>query len=186
MKLDINYKICPVILSGILDMGIRRRAHDPKRILKPYINEGMTVLDLGCGPGFFTMDMAKMVGASGKVVAADLQDGMLEILKKKIERSGLKNIELYITPKDKLGLTEKFDFILIFYVLHEIPDQLALLKEIKTLLKPDGKVLIVEPKFHVSKKDFSKSIETIKSLGFNVLEEPKIWFSRSVAINIKK
>jgi hypothetical protein len=53
-------------------------------------------------------------------------------------------------------------------------------------LKPEGKVLIVEPKFHVSKKAFSKSIETIKSLGFNIFEEPKIWFSRSIVISVKK
>jgi ubiquinone/menaquinone biosynthesis C-methylase UbiE len=183
MSSDKNKMVCPVILSAILDMGIRRRGQNPERILKPYIREGMTALDLGCGTGFFTIDMAKLVGPTGKVVAADLQDGMLDILRKKIDRAGLKNIFPYKTPQDKLGLTEKFDFVLIFYVLHEIPDQAALLKEIKEMLKPDGKVLIVEPKFHVSKKAFSKSIETIKSIGFNILDEPRILFSRSVVIS---
>jgi ubiquinone/menaquinone biosynthesis C-methylase UbiE len=183
MNSDNKNRVCPIEFAGGLDIGIRRLFHDPMRILRPYISEGMAVLDLGCGPGFFTMDMAKLTGVSGKVVAADLQDGMLEMLKRKIKCAGLKNIEPYKTPKGRIGLAEKFDFILIFYVLHEIPDQMALLKEIKTMLKPDGKVLIVEPKVHVSKKDFNVSIGTMKDIGFNIIEEPKIWFSRSVVVS---
>ncbi len=145
----------------------------------------MTVLDLGCGPGFFSIEMAKMVGASGKVIAADVQEGMLEMVKRKIENTDLRStIELYQTPRDKIGLAVKFDFILIFWVLHEIPDQLALFKEIRTLLRPEGKVLIVEPKFHVSKKEFNDSIKTIKDIGFKIIEEPKMWFSRAVVISI--
>ena len=61
-------------------------------------------------------------------------------------------------------------------------DQLKFFKEVKSLLKPDGKVLISEPKFHVSKKGFNDAIEKIKKSGFEIIEKPKIFFSRSVVI----
>ena len=68
---------------------------------------------------------------------------------------------------------------------HEVPNQSAFLKEIHTLLKQDGKALIVEPRFHVSKKDFYYSMELLKNIGFGIVDEPKIVFSRSVLIERK-
>jgi ubiquinone/menaquinone biosynthesis C-methylase UbiE len=68
-----NNRVCPVKRAGSLDNRIRRWIQNPKKILKPYIEEGMTVLDIGCGPGFFSIDMAQMVGKTGRVIAADLQ-----------------------------------------------------------------------------------------------------------------
>jgi ubiquinone/menaquinone biosynthesis C-methylase UbiE len=74
---------------------------DPKKILKDYVKEGMTVLDVGCGPGFFSVEIADMVGASGKVIAVDLQQGMLDKIKNKIERTGIENIiELHKCEED--------------------------------------------------------------------------------------
>ncbi len=179
-------KVCGVERAGALDIRIRKLIHNPQKMLKPYIEEGMSVLDVGCGPGFFTMEMATMVGKTGKVTAADLQEGMLEIVKKKIMHSGLQNtIDLHKCPDDKIGLSKEFDFILIFYMLHEVPNQSAFLKEIHTLLKQDGKALIVEPRFHVSKKEFFYSMELLKNIGFGIVDEPKIGFSRSVLIERK-
>jgi ubiquinone/menaquinone biosynthesis C-methylase UbiE len=176
-------KVCSVERAGALDIRIRKLIHSPQKMLKPYIWEGMSALDLGCGPGFFTMEMAKMVGKSGKVFAADLQDGMLEIVRKKINLAGLQNtIELHKCQNDRIALNKEFDFILIFYMLHEVPDQTAFLNEILALLKKEGKVLIAEPKFHVSKKDFQLSMELLKKIGFEIINEPDIFFSRSVLI----
>ncbi|MEN8212415.1 MAG: methyltransferase domain-containing protein, partial [Thermodesulfobacteriota bacterium] len=78
-------RVCPVEKAGSLDNKFRRWFQDPEKILRPYVNKGMTVLDLGCGPGFFSVDMAQMVGKSGRVIASDLQDGMLEKLQSKIQ-----------------------------------------------------------------------------------------------------
>jgi 2-polyprenyl-3-methyl-5-hydroxy-6-metoxy-1,4-benzoquinol methylase len=117
-------RICPVENAGGLDNGIRRWLQNPRKILGPYINEGMTTLDFGCGPGFFTIDMAKMVGKSGRVIACDLQDGMLEKLRAKIKGSPFENIiTLHKCQKDRIGVTETVDFILVFYMLHEVPNQ---------------------------------------------------------------
>jgi ubiquinone/menaquinone biosynthesis C-methylase UbiE len=177
-------RICPVELAGTLDSVIRKLVHNPKKILSPYLHKGMAVLDLGCGPGFFSIEMANLVGASGKVVAADLQEGMLKIVKAKIKKNNLGSIiELHKCQKDKLGLKKKFDFVLIFYMLHEIPEQPSLLQEVRTLLNPGARILIVEPKFHVSKIAFGKSIETLNDIGFTVIEEPNIFLSRSVLVS---
>lgn len=76
-----NPRVCPVEKAGGLDNSIRRFLQNPEKILKPHINPGMTVLDMGCGPGFFTIEIAKLLNGSGKVIAADLQAGMLEIVR---------------------------------------------------------------------------------------------------------
>lgn len=70
-------RVCPVERAGSLDNIFRRWLQNPWKILRPYIKEGMTVLDFGCGPGYFTIAMAQMVGTSGWVIAVDLQEGML-------------------------------------------------------------------------------------------------------------
>ena len=78
MKNEENPYVCPSRHAGSLDNSFRRWLQNPQKILAPYIKEGMTVLDVGCGPGFFSVEIAKMVGKNGKVISADLQDGMLE------------------------------------------------------------------------------------------------------------
>jgi hypothetical protein len=72
--------------------------------------------------------------------------------------------------------------ILVFYMLHEVPNQQAVLHEFKTLLNPDGKILIVEPKIHVPKKDFAEMEKRIIDSGFQIEERPAIFFSRSVVL----
>ena len=176
-------RVCSVERAGVLDISLRKMFQNPQKILKPFIQEVMTTADLGCGPGFFTIEMAKMVGKTGKVTAVDLQDGMLDIVREKVSNSDLQNIiKFHKCSADKTGLSESFDFILVFYMLHEVPDQSAFLNEAFSLLKSRGRVLIVEPKFHVTKNDFDNAKMTMKKTGFNVIEEPKVFFSRSVLL----
>jgi len=79
-----NNRVCPVEIAGSLDNRIRRWIQNPVKVLGPYIEKGMVVLDMGCGPGFFSIDMAQMVGKSGRVIVADLQEGMLQKKRLKI------------------------------------------------------------------------------------------------------
>jgi ubiquinone/menaquinone biosynthesis C-methylase UbiE len=179
-------KVCSVEHAGALDIRLRKLIHNPGKMLKPFIKEGMTVMDLGCGPGFFTLEMARMVGKNGKVTAVDLQDGMLDIVREKVKNANLKNIvEFHNCTSNKIGLSKTFDFILLFYMLHEVPDQLAFLQEVSSLCIPGGKVLIVEPKFHVAKNDFQKSKEIMIMIGNNVSDGPNIFLSRSVLLEKK-
>jgi ubiquinone/menaquinone biosynthesis C-methylase UbiE len=186
MNKEDRNRVCPVELSGSLDNKIRRFIQNPRKILKHYINDGMTVLDFGCGPGFFTIEIAKMLSPESKVIAADLQNGMLEKLAEKIKGTELENkIQLHKCEQDKIGITEKVDFILAFYVIHEVPDKEKLFGEFKTILKPDGKILIIEPNFHVSKNSFNEMLKNLEIIGFKIIEKPYRLLSRAVLIDRK-
>ena len=183
MTTDKRYRVCPMERAGALESGIRYLLHAPRKILQPYVRKGMLALDLGCGPGFFTRTLAELVGPEGKVIAADLQEGMLARLRRKIQGTELEQrITTHQCTSDRIGLTAECDFVLVFYMLHEVPDQQVFLREVRTLLKPSGKVLIVEPKFHVSKKDMLRSIRMMEQSGFKVTAEPKVFLSRAVVI----
>ena len=180
---DKNNRICPIEKAGTLDTKIRRWLQNPQKILEPYIEEGMTVLDLGCGPGFFSVDMAQMVGESGRVIAADLQEGMLQKLRVKIKGTELENrIILHKCEEDKIGISENVDFVLAFYIVHEVINKEGLFTEIETILKPDGKILIVEPPFHVSKTAFEKTIGKAKAIGFTEVKRPNVLFNKAVVL----
>jgi len=178
-----DQRICPVEKAGGLDNSFRKLLQNPQKILKPYINKGMTVLDLGCGPGFFTVEIAKLLKESGKVIAADLQEGMLDKLRQKIKGTEIEErITLHKCQEESIDLTEKVDFVLAFYMVHEVPDQDKLIRELKSILKPDGKIFIIEPKFHVSKISFNSMIDRAKNIGLEEMERPKVFFSRTVVL----
>ena len=177
-------RVCPVELADSLDSKVRRWLQNPEKILKPYLKEGMTVLDIGCGPGFFTIPIAELVGEKGKVIAADLQEGMLHKLQKKIGGTKLEErIKLHKTEQGKIGITEKVDFILAFFMVHEVPDKENFFKELKSVLNENGLVFIVEPKlFHVSKKAFKETVKMAESYGLKPVENPKLLFSWAVLL----
>ena len=180
---DRNHHVCPVERAGGLDNRIRRWIQNPQKILGAYIKEGMTVLDVGCGPGFFSIDMAKMVGKSGRVIAADLQEGMLEKLRDKIKGTELEGrITLHSCQENKTGVSEKVDFILLFYMVHEVPNIDDFFNEIVTILKPNGQILIVEPPFHVSKTAFEKTIRKARDAGLTEVERPKVFLSKTAIL----
>ncbi|MFZ5980352.1 MAG: class I SAM-dependent methyltransferase [Candidatus Zixiibacteriota bacterium] len=172
-------RICPVEKAGSLDTRLRRLVQNPRRLLKPYLTEGMTVLDFGCGPGFFSIEIAKMVGRSGRVIAADLQDGMLRIIRDKIIGTELESrIVLHRCEANKIGLAETVDFALLFYVVHEIPDKDRFFEEITSLLNPGGRVLIVEPPFHIDKRKFEITLDTARAAGLAVTARPHLYFNK--------
>jgi ubiquinone/menaquinone biosynthesis C-methylase UbiE len=182
-----NNKVCPVERVGGLDNPFRRLLQNPEKILRPFVSRGMTVLDFGCGPGFFSIEIAKILQNSGKVIAADLQEGMLEKVSEKIKGTALeKTVEIYQCENTKIGITEKVDFILAFWVIHEVPNPEILFDEFKSILKPDGRIFLIEPKFHVLKKDFERTVALTKDQGFEVIDRPSVCFSRSVVLIKKK
>ena len=112
---------------------------------------------------------------------------MLEKFRKKIgQTDSKKRITLHKSEPDKSGLTEKFDFILAFWMVHEVPDHQRLLAELKTLLNPGGKILISEPRWHVTGRAFKAMLSLTAKEGFIVSAEPKVWFSRSVVLTIAR
>jgi len=183
MNNENNIRVCPVEKAGMLDNSVRRLLQNPKKILEPYIYNGMTILDLGCGPGFFSIEIAKLLTDSGKVIAADLQEEMLDKIRQKIKGTELEHrILLHKCKKDSIDIDEKVDFVLAFYMIHEVPDQDHLFRELESILKPNGQIFVIEPKGHVSKKMFESMIERVKGIGFEINDGPKVFFSRSIIL----
>lgn len=178
-----KYRPYPADRAGILEMRMRRWIQDPRKLLKPYIQQGMTVLDIGCGPGFFSIDMAHMVGKAGRVIAADLQEGMLQKLRTKIQGTELaERITLHRCEAARIGVSEKVDFALAFYVVHEIPDQKAFFEELTSIVKPEGQALIVEPPFGVSRAAFEETIRKAGDAGFTPTGGPRIFLSKTAIL----
>jgi len=180
MENDRKNRVCPVEIAGSLDNKIRRWIQNPQKILSPYIEEGMAVLDIGCGPGFFSIDLAEMVGSSGRVIAADLQEGMLQKLRDKIRGTELEErVTLHRCEENKIGVSEKVDFVLLFYMVHEVSNKDAFFNEIGTILKPNGQVLLVEPPFHVSKQVFEDTVKIAHDAGLTIIERPKMFLNKT-------
>lgn len=176
--------VCPAERAGALDNGFRALFQNPVKIMEPYIKEGMTVADIGCGPGFFTLSMAQLVGGGGKVYGYDLQKKMLEMIALKIKDTNLVDrIELLESASDSLGFVSKVDFILAFYMVHETPDPRILFEQIKDNLVSGGRALVVEPKFHVTKKKFKELYDKAFETGLKVEQGPTIFFSRSFVLS---
>jgi len=176
--------VCPWWLAYLFDIPGRRLLQSPKKVCRPYVREGMTALDLGCGLGFSTIDLARLVGPSGKVLAVDLQPRMLSGLARRARRAGLADrIETRLCQPDDLGLSEAVDFAVAFNVVHETPDQTALLIQVSRVLKPGASFLIAEPSFAVSEEDFLATIASAEKVGFKATSRPQLAFSRTVILS---
>lgn len=176
-------QVCPITLAGPLDNRIRRWLQSPRRLLAPYVREGITALDFGCGPGFFTLELARLVGSSGRVIAVDLQPAMLERVRVKAQGTELESrLTLHQCQPNRIGLSTPVDFALAFYVLHELPDPAAFLTELRPLLTSHGQLFIVEPPFHVSKAAFEATIQCAHRAGFRLIARPRIRFNKAVLL----
>jgi ubiquinone/menaquinone biosynthesis C-methylase UbiE len=172
--------VCPRWLCFTFDNAFRKLLQDPHEILRPYIKEGDTVLDVGPGIGYFTIPLAEMVGNSGRVIVADIQQEMLSAIKKRAQRAGvLQRIALQLASSGSLGIKTKLDFILAFWMVHEVPDKVRFLTELHSLLKDGGKFLMVEPKFHVTKAKFVQTVHLALKTGFTLDYSPHISLSKS-------
>jgi ubiquinone/menaquinone biosynthesis C-methylase UbiE len=180
---DRKSRVCPVELAGGLDNRVRRWFQNPQRILSPYVHGGMTVLDFGCGPGFFTPEIARMVGPNGRVIAADLQEGMLQKLRVRLQGSGLESrVTLHQCQENDMRLSQPVDFVLAFYMVHELPDQSAFFTGIWAVLNPGGRILVVEPPLHVSKRGFEAMVRIAQSVGFATAERPRMFLSKAIVL----
>jgi len=182
----VSNRVCPWWLGYVLASPLRRLFQDPDEIVRPYVKEGMSVLDIGCGMGFFSLPLAKMVGQTGKVVCVDLQGKMIKGLLKRALKAGLSDIiDARMCRRDSLGVGDfdgKIDFALTFALVHEVPDKERLFAEICNAMKQTGELLLAEPKGHVSKPDFEKTVSLAQGAGFEVLRDLKIQRSRAVLL----
>jgi ubiquinone/menaquinone biosynthesis C-methylase UbiE len=178
--------VCPWWIGYLLASPLRRFFHKPEQIVSPYLKEGMTVLEVGPGMGFFTLPMARLVGPQGKIICIDVQDRMLKSLMRRASRAGLANrIITRLTSGNSLQVGDfanHVDFALLFAVVHEVPDQEKLFREVHTTLKDGSLVLISEPKGHVTADEFNQTLAITKRVGFDVVASPEIKRNHSVVL----
>ncbi len=173
-------RVCPWWCCFTFDNPLRRLFHNPDAILSPYIRPGFTVVDIGPGMGFFTLAMCRLVGKGGKAVAADVQQKMLDGIMRRARRSNLTGrLKTVRSTHSDVRVAEKADFVLAFWMVHETPDQKRFLSQIAALLKPKGKFLLVEPKLHVGRKAFGRTLQEAGAAGLTMEGTPRIALSRS-------
>jgi 2-polyprenyl-3-methyl-5-hydroxy-6-metoxy-1,4-benzoquinol methylase len=175
--------VCPYWVGWWLASPIRRLVQDPKKILGPYVSEGMTVLDLGCALGFFSLEAARMVGPDGRVICVDVQQRMIEGLSRRAAKVGLLDrIETRVCRDRDLGIADlngTVDVALAFAVVHEVPDVTAFIRQIAETLAPQGILFLAEPKGHVSVAEYDKTVLAARNLGLQITERPRVRRSRS-------
>lgn len=177
--------VCPWWGGYFLDNRFRRWLHRPERILAPYVVQGMTVMDFGCGMGLFSLAAAELVGAAGRVIAVDLQQRMLDVLGRRAAKAGvLQRIHLHRSEPDRIGLQEPCDLVLAFWSAHEVPQLAQLFTDIRACLRPEGRFLLAEPVGHVGPKAFRAMLSLADQLGFQCRESPRIRWSRAAVLTL--
>ena len=177
--------VCPWWFVRSFDNPIRRWFHDPEAIFASWVQEGMRVLDVGCGAGFDTEGLARLVGADGRVVAVDLQPRMLAMTERRLRRSGLiDRVELVEARVDDLRLESRapFDFAVAFWMVHEVEDPDWFFRQLRDAMAPGGSLLVCEPKLHVTGPAFERSLRVAQSVGFEEKDRSAIAFSRAALL----
>ena len=174
-------RVCPWWIGYFLVSPLRKLVQDPAAILAPHVREGMTVLEPGPGMGFFTLELARRVGPSGRVVAVDLQPRMLASLRRRATRAGVADrIDTRVARPDALGVEDlagKVDLVVAFALVHELPDAGRFFSEIRATLAPGGEVLVAEPAGHVGAAGFEESMAAATRAGLRREPGPKVWRS---------
>jgi ubiquinone/menaquinone biosynthesis C-methylase UbiE len=180
------HRVCPWWLGYFLLSPFRTRGQNPHNILSPYVREGMTVLEPGPGMGFFTPELARLVGISGRVICIDVQPKMIHKLKLRLEKLGLGGrVEARLARANSMGLTDfsgAVDFTLAFAVVHEFPDAGRFFVEVAVASKPGASILVAEPKGHVKESRFEEELRAAHNAGFDVVERPVIRRSHAALV----
>jgi len=132
--------------AGWLDRPEREREEAPSKAIAALdIPAGAVVADVGAGSGYYTVRLAKVVGPTGRVVATDLQPGMLALIREKVAREKLSNVEIVQGRADDPVLPgAAFDLILMVDVYHELASPQVFVRKLKEALKPDGRLVLIE------------------------------------------
>jgi ubiquinone/menaquinone biosynthesis C-methylase UbiE len=163
--------VCPWWVGYLLASPIRKLFQDPHQLLAPYITEDMTVVEPGPGMGFFTLELARLVGAHGRVIAIDVQPKMLRSLAQRARKVNLEDrIELREPKGDSMNiddLTGKVDVVLAAAVVHELPNPALFFQEMSRALKPQGRLLLVEPAGHIKLPAWEATLQQAYAAGLH-------------------
>ena len=171
-------RVCPWWMGRLLLNPWRRWSVKPDQLLEQYVHDGMTVLEPGPGMGFFTLSLARLVGANGRVIAVDLQSRMLDRLRRRAQKAGLESrIETRIATCESMRVTDltgNVDFVLASAVVHEMPGAARFFLDAAAVLKPGALLLLVEPVGHVKSETFAGEVRAAKAAGLMTVNGPVV------------
>jgi ubiquinone/menaquinone biosynthesis C-methylase UbiE len=171
---------CPVWLRWVVELDNPFTKTNRAAVIIEHLDivPGMAVLDMGCGPGRVTIPIAEKVGKQGRVVAVDIQAGMLRRAEEKAKKAGVSNIQFLLAGAGE-GKLERdvFDRALLVTVLGEIPDRDSAMKEIFDSLKPGGVLSITEIIFdpHFQRRN------TVRNIAERIGFREKKFFGNAIA-----
>lgn len=168
---------CPSSWSWIVDNPIRR--WDVRHALtRAGLRPGETVLELGPGPGAFTVDAAQRVGATGRLIAVDIQPEMIAQVESRVRKAGLTNVETHVASAYELPVDDgTVDRIFLITVLPEIPDPVRALREMHRVLKPGGIVSTTEEFLDPDYPRRATTITWAEEAGFELTESFGNWWN---------
>jgi len=162
--------VYPWWFGYLLISPLRKLRDNPVTMLGPYLKPGMSILDVGCAMGYFSLAMAGMCGENARVFCVDLQAKMLEVLEKRARRVGLASrIETRVCTGESLQIADlagQVDFALVYAVMHESRDPQRFLRDIHRALRKDGVLFFGEPAGPISPLEFEQEIALIKQMDF--------------------
>jgi len=181
------HRVCPWWLGYFLLNPFRRYRENPSQILAPHVRAGMTVLEPGPGMGFFTLELARLVGASGRVIAVDVQPKMIARLKRRAEKAGLLDrVYARLAAADSMNIADlagSVDFTLAYHVVHEFPDCARFFAEVYAASQPGASLLMAEPSGHVKPAMFEAELKAASAAGFALQPPPS---SRGLTALLRK
>jgi SAM-dependent methyltransferase len=129
-----------------LERPEREREEAPSKAIPALdIKPGQTVADVGAGSGYYTVRLAEQVGPAGRVIATDIQPEMLSLLRNRVSRERLANVEVVQAFETDPRLPQgQVDVILMVDVYHELARPQEMLRQLRSALKPDGRLVLVE------------------------------------------
>jgi ubiquinone/menaquinone biosynthesis C-methylase UbiE len=173
-----SHRVCPWWLGYFLISPLRRWRQNPAAILAGYVHPGMTVLEPGPGMGFFTLELLRLVGSSGRVVAVDVQPKMIERLKHRAAKAGLlSRLDVRLASPESMVLTDlstSVDFTLAFAVVHEFSDAREFFRQVAAVSKPWASLLLAEPPGHVKSAKFESELSAAFESGFRLHSCPSV------------
>lgn len=170
--------ICPWWMGYLHTSPVRKLLHDPKKIILPFIEKGMNVLEIGPGMGWFSLPIAHAVGPEGKLYAVDIQQRMLDGVHRRAEKAGVASrIECRLSNEASLpvdDLKETVSVTFAFAAVHEIPCKDRLFQQIHTAMIPAGTMIMMDPERHCSRDEFKESVAAAEACGFAARPGPEL------------
>lgn len=163
------HRIIPAWMLPLLALPVRRWFDPSVREVLALLRPGLKVLEVGPGHGFHTLPVARALDGEGRLTCVELQEAGRRGLRRRLVRRGLEGrVDIRACEPTDLGVADLAgtqDLALAIAVLHEMPDPEGALGQIARALKPGGRLLVLEPRGHVTEAGFEAEVRGAEAAG---------------------